>query len=457
MASSPLDLESLGRLRDARLSRTVERCVQAHPFYRRRFAELGLTASDIRTTDDLERLPLTRKADYMADPEQFRLHADDLVDASLEERTLWNVAYTTGTTSGQPSPFFNTTHDQYTIMLQARRCAEVEGLRHTDVMANLIPLPPMPTGGFLVVNRTAEAFGIPVMNALTGARNAEYPIHRGLDDAIDAVAATSPSVFWGIPSFMRRFFRRARERDIAFPRARMAITTGEPVSDALQREFFDQLRGFGCDDPQVRLRYSFTEMQGGMVQSHNGAILQHVTPDIYFLEVVDPDTGRRLPEGDEGALALTHLHRRGTVMLRYLVGDVVALKLETCPQSGVLGERLLQRPRRSDALVKVKGMLINPALIFEKLAEDRGIVEFQLAVRKQDAGDPDSPDVLEVRIEANATEHSRLSASLPDMVQKLVMVRPQIHFTGPGEIYEPTRSLKARRMIDERTGLKLPR
>jgi len=448
--SPTAERESLSRLRNERLGRTVERCVQAHPFYRRRFADLGLNAGDIRTTDDLEKLPLTRKAEYMADPEQFRLRAEDMPDASLEERTLWNVAYTTGTTSGRPSPFFNTTHDQYTIMLQARRCAKVEGLRHTDVMANLIPLPPMPTGGFLVVNRTAEAFGIPVMNALTGARNPHYPIHRGLDDAIDAVAATNPSVLWGIPSFMRRFFRRARERNVAFPRARMAITTGEPVSDALQLEFIEQLAAFGCDDPQLRLRYSFTEMQGGMVQSHNGAILQHVTPEIYFLEVVDPDTGRRMPEGQEGALALTHLHRRGTVMLRYLVGDVVTLKLETCPQSGVLGERLLQRPRRTDALVKVKGMLVNPALIFEKLAEDRGIVEFQLAVRKEDAGDPDSPDVLEVRIEADAAEHSRLSASLPELVQKLVMVRPQIRFTAPGEIYEPTKTLKARRLIDQR-------
>jgi hypothetical protein len=102
-------------------------------------------------------------------------------------------------------------------------------------------------------------------------------------------------------------------------------------------------------------------------------------------------------------------------------------------------------------------MLINPALIFEKLAEDRDIVEFQLAVRKQDASDPDSPDVLEVRIEADPAEHHRLLASLPDVVQKLVMVRPQVHFTKPGEIYEPTRSLKARRMIDERTGAQPPR
>lgn len=444
------DVSALVQVRNERLRETVRCCEQAHPFYRRLLAQRGLCAGDISGTDDLTKLPLTRKSDYMADPEQFRLRPADMADASLEERTLWNVAYTTGTTSGQPSPFFNTTHDQYTIMLQARRCAEVEGLRASDVMANLIPLPPMPTGGFLVVNRTAEAFGIPVMNALTGARNPAYPLHRGLDEAIDTVAAASPSVFWGIPSFLRRFFRRARERNVAFPGARMVITTGEPVSDAMQAEFLDQLRAFGCEEPQLRLRYSFTEMQGGLVQSHNGAVLQNVTPEIYFLEVVNPDTGERLPDGTEGSLALTHLHRRGTVMLRYLVGDVVALRLERCPVSGVLGERLVQRPRRTDALVKVKGMLVNPALIFDKLSEDRTIQEFQIAVCQENGNDPDSPDVLEIRLEAPASEHQRLSESLPRLVQKMVLVRPRVRFVSPGEIYEPTKSLKARRIVDER-------
>jgi phenylacetate-CoA ligase len=451
MSAQSSDLESLQHLRNERLGRTIECCAQAHPFYRDLFSNLGLTASDLRTTDDLLKLPLTRKADYMGSPELFRLRAEDLIGASFEERTLWNVAYTTGTSSGQPSPFFNTTHDQYTIMLQAKRCAEVEGLRSTDVMVNLIPLPPMPTGGFLVVNRTAEAFGIPVMNALTGARKADYPIHRRLDDAIDAVAAVNPSVFWGIPSFMRRFFRRACERNIAFPRARMAITTGEPVSPALQQEFMEQLRAFGCQEPQVRLRYSFTEMQGGMVQNRNGATLQNIVPDLYFLEVVNPETGERMADGEEGSLAITHLHRRGTVLLRYLVGDAVSLKLETCPESGLLGERLLQRPRRSDSLVKVKGMLVNPALIFEKLSENRKISEFQLVVRKETKTDPDSPDILELLIEADVADHAGLSELLPDLVQRLVMVKPQVRFVNPGVIYDPAKNLKARRMIDERT------
>ena len=77
--------------------------------------------------------------------------------------------------------FFNNSHDQFNIMLQARICAETEDFLPTDVLANLIPLSLMPTGGFLVVGRTAEAYGIPVTSALTGAKNPIYPVHRELD------------------------------------------------------------------------------------------------------------------------------------------------------------------------------------------------------------------------------------------------------------------------------------
>ncbi len=450
MTYGATSLWQLDDLREVRLRRTLRLCAEAHPFYHRRFAEFGIVAATIRGLDDLERLPLTTKADYMAAPEDFRLAPSDLAGLPMQETTLWNVAYTTGTSSGRPSPFFNTTHDQLAIMVQARLAAEVEGFKPTDVLANLVPLPPMPTGGFLVVARTAEAFGIPVVQAMTGAPHAEFPIHRTLDAAIDLLVAADPTIFWGIPSFLRRFFRRVRERGLTFPRARMVVTSGEPVSEAMQVELLGQLSAFGCKAPQLRLRYSFTEMQGGFVQCCNGAVLQNVSPDLYLLEVVDPQSGKRLPEGEAGALALTHLHRRGTVLLRYLVGDTVALRLETCPRCGALGDRLLARPARADALVKVKGLLINPALVADALTADPAIREFQLAVVKGDPADPDSPDVLEVRIEADASDQPNLAASLPDLVQRIVLVRPHVVFAVPGALYDPLRNLKARRFIDER-------
>lgn len=450
MADQTPTADELRAIRDQRIGKTLDLCLAAHPFYRERYRERGIRPGDISTMDDLAKLPLSHKAEYMACPDDFRLRMAEHEGASREEITLWNVAYTTGTTGNSPSPFFNTTHDQYTIMLQALRCARLEGFAPGDTIANLIPLSAMPTGGFLVVGRTAEAMGLPVVCGLTGAKHPEFPIHRSLDEAIDRVAEARPSVFWGIPSFVRTFFRRARERNIAFPRARMALVTGEPTSTALQDELATHLRAFGAGDPQVRLRYSFTEMQGGLVQCCNGAAPQNVVPDLYCLEVVDPETGRRMPEGEEGALALTHLHRRGTVFLRHLVGDVVAMRMEPCPHCGNLGERLVQAPRRTGSLVKVKGMLINPEPVLDALSADRAIREHQLVVRKSDRHDMDSMDALVVRIEADAEHHARLAASIPELVRRIVQVRPEVEFVRPGQIYDPLASIKPRRLIDER-------
>src|SRR6478735_9041910 len=104
-----MDLDSV---RVVRLRRTLSAVDFAHPFYRARFRALGIRAEDIRSLGDLQTLPLTRKEDYIADPESFRLRAEDLpAEFSMEERVLWDVSYTTGTTRGRPSPFYNTTHD----------------------------------------------------------------------------------------------------------------------------------------------------------------------------------------------------------------------------------------------------------------------------------------------------------------------------------------------------------
>lgn len=445
-----VSLDQLRELRERRLARTVALCAKAHPFYKKRFEEAGIAGSDIRGLDDLEKLPLTHKSDFMAAPPAFSLDPLLAEELTFEERTLWNVAYTTGTTSGRPSPFFNTTHDQYHIMMQARACNEAEGIGRGDMIANLYPLSPMPTGAFLCPVRSAEILGLPIVSALTGSPHPDYPVRRNLDEAVDVVAAAGATVIWGVPSFVRRFLRHARERGARLDRARMVLTTGEAVSEALSEEYLDHLRHFGAKDPQVRNRYAATEMQGGLVQCASGAVPQNLAPDLYYLEVVNPGTGRRLSEGEEGAVALTHLHRRGTVFLRYLIGDLIGLKLEACPLCGRLGERIVSAPRRTGDLVKVKGMLVNPDIIFDLLSADRGIREYQLVIRKREAGDPDSMDELIVRLEAAAAEHGRLAREVPGLVSKAVMVRPEVEFAAEGEIHDPMKSVKARRLVDLR-------
>jgi len=444
------ELDQLNALREERLRRTVAICAKAHPFYRRRFKEDGIDPTRIKTLSDLDRLPLTQKNDFMSDPASFSLDPALAIDLTFEERTLWNIAYTTGTTSGRPSPFFNTTHDQYHIMMQARACNEAEGLRLGDSIANLYPLSPMPLGGYLCCVRSAEIMGIPSVSALTGSPHPDYPVRRNLDEAVGVVEAAGVTVIWGVPSFVRRFLRHARERRARLNRSRMVLTTGEAVSAGLREEYMDHLHYFGAKDPQVRVRYAATEMQGGLIQCSNEALPHNIVPELYYLEVVDPETGRRMPEGEEGNIALTHLHRRGTTFLRYLIGDLIALRLEPCPHCGRLGERIVVPPRRTGDLIKVKGMLLNPEAVFETLSADRGIREYQLVIRKREEGNLDSMDEFIVRIEAAEGEHERLAREIPLLVQRAVLVTPQVEFSAEGKIHDPMKNVKARRLVDLR-------
>ena len=322
-------------VQNGRLRRTLRAVALAHPFYNKHFRTHGIDPDKIRSIEDLASLPPTRKEDYIADPEAFRLRAGDLPDDfAPAERVLWDIAYTTGTTSGKPSPFYNTTHDAYAIWDQARRSNEAEGVRGDDRIANLYPLADFPTGAFLSVIRSGMIAGIPVINGLTGSAQSEFKVRHSLAEALEKVTAFRPTVLWGVPSFVRRFLDEAKRQGRDLSATRLVITSGEPVPPALRDEMKGLLGACGAGPVAFRARYAFTEMQGGLVQCAEDAPGQNVTPDLYYLEVVDPDSGRRLPDGESGMLAITHLHRRGTVLLRYLVGDIVTLSREPCPDCG---------------------------------------------------------------------------------------------------------------------------
>ena len=442
-------MDDLAALRDRRLARTIRAVAAAHPFYRARLRDWKIRPGDIRSVDDLQALPLTRKEEFSADPEAFRLRPDDLPpDFSGEERTLWDLVYTTGTTS-RPAPFYNTAHDAYAVWDHARRCNEAEGLRFGDRVANLYPLANFPTGAFLSVNRSAMMLGIPVVQGLTGSANSEFKVRNSLAEALEKVKSFRPTALWGVPSFLRRFLGEAQDRGADFSDVRLIITSGEPVPAALRQELRGHLARLGAPAVDIRARYAFTEMQGGLVQCADEAQAQNLGPDLYYLETVDAQTGRRLADGESGMLAITHLHRRGTMLLRYLVGDVVALSRAPCPLCGRQGERLLATPRRTGNLVKCRGMLVNTDVVLDTVAAVQGMGECQIVFTREERG----MDRMTIRIEREerfAGDMASLREQLVKTVQQAVALRPEIEFVARGSLYDHERSIKTRRVVDLR-------
>jgi phenylacetate-CoA ligase len=436
----------LERLQSEKLRLLLDLCARGHPYYRRRWSEAGVDVSEVRNVRDLRRLPLTPKKDLMADPDSFRLR---LADLPLHERMLWEVIYTTGSTA-DPTPVYNTTHDYLAYLFQARRVAEISGIQASDTIANLFPLTPAPMGAFVRSVSNAYAAGASVFAALPGARFGEFNVHRSLDETVASVALHRATVLWGVPSFVRRVLMRAIELRADLRSVRMCAISGEASSPAMREELRRCLRTLGAQATTIFDRYGSTEM-GAFAQCREEGDWHNPAPELQYHEVVDPGTGYALADGERGALAITHLDRRGTVLIRFLVGDECAVAHGPCPHCGRSGDRIVGPIVRTKDLVKVKGMLLNPALLLQSLEAVAGIDEFQVVIQRSDAADPYSMDELVVRVAVTArTEADLVAVTVADLVQQVVRVRPRIEVVSAASIYAAGQHTKVVRFLDRR-------
>lgn len=426
---------------------------EGHDYYKRKFAELGLERGDIQGLEDLEKLPITFKKDYMAEPEAFRLK---LPNPTLYD-WVFDVTYTTGSTTGVPTAFWNTIHDMHGIWMMIFRGIKLGGFPPYARGINLFPLGPVPHIGFFRA-RDIGVMGIGSLNAYgcTGMTYPEFPVHRTMDYAIDVIENTRAEVWLGIASFMRRLIMRAEEQGRDFSATKHIQALGEAAPKGMREDMKRRLENMGAEDPFISNSYGFTEMQGAMPECCEFSGCHNPAPNLYFFEVVDEATGKRLPDGERGLICITHLNRRGTVLLRYAIGDLGAITHETCPHCGRNGERTViavgsTYATRTSELVKLKGTLINPEILRDEVANTPGVKEYQIIFTKKDLADPYSPDDLVVKVALEeGHEAGRVEKEIQDRLLTAVEMRCRVEFVPMEEIYDPMVALKAYRVIDLR-------
>jgi len=438
----------LAQLREKVFTATLDRVFAAHPYYRRRFAQHGLTREDVRGLADLAKLPFTTKADYVADPEAFVLGAAGAADDT--ETVVWDIMYTTGS-SGAPAPFVSTAYDFVNILALNRNMLRLRGVTSADSILNLFPLTRYPHGAFARAMNAAAAMKIPVVAALPGHGSERRPELGSRLDEVAAIAARSgATILWGVPTFIRKVAARAEELGLKLPAVRLVFVTGESFGEAARQDLEQRLRRLGAANPVISVSYGATEMQGGMVECAPGAGYHNPAPDQFLFEAVDPETHAPLPDGEEGLIVLTHLDRRGTLMLRYALGDVACLTRVRCPRCGALTERIVSMPRRIDGLVKIKGMLVNPQVLVDTVSAEADVLEFQAVVAKDDPGSPLSMDRLVLKIVPAATASANLVERLQHSVYRAIGVTPAVEETSTDDPLISGRDWKARPIIDLR-------
>jgi phenylacetate-CoA ligase len=355
-ALETLDRPGLERLQVERLRATLARAARA-PHYRRVFRAGGVDPRAVASLADVAALPFTVKDDLRSDanfPYGF---------LTVRRDKLVRLHSSSGTT-GRPTAVFHTRRDLAAWTDLVARSLWMIGMRPGDVFQNMM-------GYGLFTGGLGLHYGSERLGALTipaGAGNSRRQIALMKD--------FGTTVLHIIPSYALRLIDVFHEvgEDPRGLGLRLAVLGAEPHSDAARRrieELFG-IRAFNC--------YGLSELNGPAVAfecpEQDGL---HLWEDAYLAEIVDPETGRPLPDGERGELVLTNLTREGMPLIRYRTRDVTSLRAAPCP-CGRTHRRIERITGRTDDMLIVKGVNIYPVQVervlmrFAELGSDYLIV-----------------------------------------------------------------------------------
>ena len=426
------ELETLSRsrlekLQMERLQQTLARCMRI-PFYKQRFAACGLRPEDIRTLDDVRKLPFTTKQD-LRDNYPFGLSA-----VPLEE--VVRLHSSSGTT-GTPTVILHTQHDLDEWANAVARCLYMVGLRKGDIFQNSSGYG-MFTGG-LGFQYGAERLGMLTVPAAAG--NTKRQIKFITDFGTTALHA--------IPSYAGRLYEVMEEMGIdprRDTRLRTLIIGAEPHSDE-QRRRIEQMLGVKAYNS-----FGMSEMCGPGVAfecpEQNGL---HIWEDYYIVEIVDPQTLGPVPDGEVGELVLTTINREAMPLLRYRTRDLTRILPGECP-CGRHHKRLDRMKGRSDDMMILKGVNIFPIQIENILMQFRELgTDYLITLTNLEANDE-----MTVEVELNEFTDDygflqRLTKEITRQLKDEILITPRVKLVPKGSL--PKQEGKAVRVKDLRKTL----
>ncbi len=427
--ASAMDYLPVSQLRDLQLGRlqaTISRVYQNVELYHRRMDERNLSPDDVRTLDDLARFPFTVKVD-LRDTYPFGLFA-----SPLEEVVRLHAS--SGTT-GKPIVVAYTQQDLAVWTDAMVRMFAGCGLGRGDIIQNAYGYG-LFTGG-LGAHYGAEALGAAVIPISGG--NTDRQIMVMKDFKVTAICCT--------PTYFLHLLDRAAEMgvDIRELPLRTGVFGAEPWSDSL-RQHIETAGGIKAYDI-----YGLSEITGpgvgGECRCQNGL---HIFEDHFYPEIIDPASGKPVPEGEEGELVLTTLSKRAMPMLRYRTRDITAFVPGACPCGRTL-RRIRRISRRSDDMVIIRGVNVFPSQVESALLAVEGALPHYQIILTREGG----LDQMEVQVEVTSPVSGDTVRSLENLHDKLadslyrtIGLRVKVRLVGQQTIKRSEG--KARRVIDQR-------
>ncbi|REK18632.1 MAG: phenylacetate--CoA ligase [Planctomycetota bacterium] len=416
--------DELRALQVARLRWSLERAKRV-PLFQHRLAAAGVAETDVGSIDDIARLPFVKKAD-LRDNYPDRLFA-------VPREQIVRLHASSGTT-GKPIVVAYTRHDLEVWTEVMARTLAYAGVGSSDTVQNAFGYG-LFTGG-LGAHYGAERLGATVVPTSGG--NTDRQLTVLADFGVTAICAT--------PSYFLHLVDRAESLGIDLPALplRKGIFGAEPWSEAM-RQRIERAAGIEAFDI-----YGLSEIIGPGVaaesREHDGL---YVFEDHFLPEIVDPESGEVLPEGEVGELVITTLSKEALPLIRYRTGDVTAL-VDQPGDGGRSFRRIRRISRRTDDMLIIRGVNVYPSQIEAALLAVEGTLpHYQIVLRREV-----DLDQLDVQIEAEpqvleySEAHSRLLTALEQTIRSVVGIRARVEVLPPQTL--PRSEGKAKRVIDRR-------
>lgn len=396
------------------------------PFYREFFKDAGVRPEDIRTYDDLEKVPFTTPGDLAAEPMYFMA-----VSRSKNAREFT----TTGTTGTRKVIGF-TLNDLISKIDIIAAALKGIGMKSGDSLHIMFP--------------TVGAWDPSLM--MTGAcKIAGYESSTcsstDMKEQMEVMRSNGSTHIIGLPSFIYRVTSiMGSDTDLKTLGIKKILSTSEPLSESM-RETLEE--AWGCKVIDV---WGMTEFGLACALECDCQDDLHTDEANLLFEIVDPETGKHVPFGEPGELVVSSLNAEATPIIRYRTRDISALHPSPCKCGAMFNMKIRKPAGRMDMQFKVGlGYKIYPVLFDEAVFSDPAVVDYQVRITKEGFKDvltfeiesTDRSDELRERIIGSVSEIMEIQ----DGIKEDLIDVPRVNFI---EIGSMEYSAKAKKIVDER-------
>lgn len=408
-----------------KLKKMIKSCYNNVPLYKKRFDEAGINPDDIKTVDDIQKLPFTYKTD-LRDTYPFGLFA-------VPKEDLVRVHASSGTTGKQTVVGYTANDIDAWSHCCARALAAASGTKsdyvHISYGYGLF------TGG-LGLHYGAEKLGATAIPVSTGNTNRQITIMQ--DYGSDILCCT--------PSYAMYIGETIRDMGID-PKSlklRAGLFGAEAWTEEMRKQIEKSLAIKAYDI------YGLSEIAGpGVAFECTEQTGLHINEDYFYVEVIDPQTGKPLPDGEYGELVFTCIGKEALPLIRYRTKDICKLSHEKC-SCGRTFVKMSKPHGRTDDMLIIRGINVFPSQVEHVLLSLGMDPNYQIVVDRIN-----NLDCMEVKVEMTSDIFSDTIKNLESIERKIAgTMQSTLNISAKITLVEP-KSLprsegKAQRVIDKR-------